>query len=506
MYIGALAGYAKASWIDNIRVSGNPALSVTLSRTNNSVGGVVGSAESTTLSGINAAVSLNTQETESEGASINHSVGGIVGSLQNGEVSESTMNGDLMVQFVNIGTKNVGGIGNGGTFTKNEAVLGTLSIHSQIEGSVTSYIGVGGIASSGSQILDCVAQFGVLEIDSNGPTSGLYVGGLNGNGTLIENSHARFEKILVSTDISTGNAPNVYVGGLLGNGTTIRRSYLEGTGSIEVTHKGSVQPTFRVGGLAGNCAVSRSRIGYGIAISLETESGGTASVGGLTGSGAAEYSFIGTKENHAAVRVKRTNAAATRVSSTYVGGISGQAALNANTSFQYNYAFCDVSLENAGNIGTQIFTAGGLAGYLSGAGSGTQNYAAGTVHLTNNSTVAAGTYYAGGIAGYAGNTTTISQCAALNGQVSIDGTNTETVKNRKRIANPTTTGRGTTFTGNITTVALPNDYTPENGSDTGDGDFKDSIQESDFGAEGLNWDFQNTWKWDNGFPILKDEA
>jgi hypothetical protein len=500
LYIGALAGFAKNSRLENISVQGpGSGLLVTLSRTNNYVGGAVGEAASTTLSRINARITLNTQE--NEGVSI-HRVGGIVGNLEAGEVSESKMDGDLTVQIGNAGAKFIGGIGNGGTFTKNEAVLGTLSIRSQTEGTIGPSIFVGGIAGSGSQILDCAAQFTtVLDLDSKGPNVGIYVGGLNGNGN-IENSHARFEKISVRVDINAGNTPNVFVGGLVGNGTTIRSSYLEGTGSIKVTHEGSVRPTFRVGGLAGNGAVSRSRIGYGIVISLETESGGGAYVGGLTGYGNAEYSFIGTKENPATVAVKKTKT--TVNSASYVGGISGQAAVNANTTFQYNYAFCDVSLETTS--GVVVSTAGGLVGYLSGAGLGTQNYAAGTVRLINNSTETTGSYYAGGIAGYAGNTTTISYCAALNGEVIIDGTNTAMPKTWSRIANPTSTGRGTTFTSNITTVGTPTGYTPEDGSDTKDGNFKNSIQESDFGAEGLNWDFENTWEWADDFPVLKDEA
>jgi hypothetical protein len=503
MYIGALAGYAKASWIDNIRVSGNPTLSVTLSRTNNYVGGAVGGAQASTLSRINAVITLNTQETE--GSTTNHSVGGIVGSLQNGEVSESTMNGDLMVQFVNIGIKYVGGIGNGGTFKKNEAVLGTFKIGSKVEPGVQgSTIFVGGIAGDAATILDCTAQFKTLDLAVEDPTVGmLYAGGLGGNvTTMIANSHARFETITVK-DKSTGGSGTVQVGGLAGYAIGgITSSYLEG-GSIAVTGEGTDAPMFYVGGLAGRGNVSRSRIGYGMNISLETKSVAAVNVGGLIGEGSAEYSFIGTKDSHAAVDVKINNSRSLGCN-TYVGGINGQGYIW-GTSFQYNYAFCNVSLKTEGTAG--LTAVGGLAGSLNGYEvSCTQSYAAGTVSFTNNYTETAG-YYAGGIVGYA--EVDISQCAALNEEVSINGTNTVGPKNWRRIAYPTDSAwSSATFNNNITTVTKtpPNDYTPVNGSETGDGILKNSIGETDFGVNGLNWDFENIWKWDNGYPVLKDEA
>jgi hypothetical protein len=511
MYVGALAGFATNSRFDNISVSGNPGLWLTLSRTNNSVGGAVGSAEFSTLSRINAAITLNTQEKASEGAYIAHSVGGIVGVLSTGEISESTMNGSLEVQFVNAGTKSVSGLASGGTHKKNKAVLSTFKIDSKRENTNGTYISVGGLGGSATTILDCTAEFNTLELTVEDPTiTMVYAGGLVGSTPTIANSHAKFEKITVKNKSTTGQG-NIYVGGLAGgaSNTIITSSYLEG-GSIEVTGAGTDDPGFYVGGLAGQGSVSRSRIGYGININLETKSCVSVYAGGLTGNGNAEYSFIGAKDSHAAVNVKTDNSRTATVPGTYVGGISGQAEVSGK-SFQYNYAFCDVSLENTGN-GVVTAAVGGLAGYLSGAGAGNQSYAAGTVRLVNNSTAGTGTDYAGGIVGnasasYATNIA-ISSCAALNGEVSIAGTNTGAVKNWRRIANETTISTGTvTFTNNITTVDknLPG-YTPDNGANTADGDFKESIVETDFRENGLDWDFEKVWEWKDGYPVLQAQV
>ena len=506
MYVGALAGYAKNSRIEGIRVSGNPGLSLTLSRTNNYVGGAVGYATITTLSGINAAISLNTREGGSEGASIAQSVGGIVGSLNTGEISDSTMRGDLAAQFAHAGTKNVGGIGNGGTHKRNKAVLDAFTVRSKRESINGTYILVGGIASSATTIQDCAAEFKTLDLDVEDPTvTFLYADGLVGNVPTMTNSHARFDKITV-TDKSGSGSGSIYVGGLAGNASTsITRSYLEG-GTIEVAGEGEDTPWFYVGGLAGQGVVTRSKIGYGINISLETKSYYPTYVGGLTGNGAASYSFIGAKDSPAKVNITTNNTGdSVGAISIYVGGISGAAALTAARNFQYNYAFCDVSLEIAGSKAVTA-AAGGIAGYLSGAGKSEQNYAAGTVSLTNNSTAATGPGYAGGIAGYIAAATTISSCAALNGAVSIDGSNTDATKNLRRIASRDGSGAGT-LTSNITTVASPEGYTPDNGENTGDGLFKASpLGSTDFGPEGLEWDFDNTWEWADAYPVLKAQV
>jgi hypothetical protein len=510
MYVGALAGYAKNSRIEGISVSGNPGLSVTLSRANNYVGGAVAYATITTLSRINAAISMSTRETGDVVSQL-HSVGGIVGNLHTtGEVSESTMQGDLAAEFIHGGAKSVGGIGNlevsGTTFKKNKAVLGAVTIHSKRETGIGTIIRAGGIAGFATAIQDCAAEFTTLDLDVEDPTiTTLYAGGLAGSATTITNSRARFDKITVK-DKSSSATGIISVGGLAGNANTsssITRSYLEG-GTIEVAGEGANEPSFYVGGLTGQGTVSRSRIGYGIAISLETKSHGVSSIGGLTGNGGASYSFIGAKDSPAKVTVT-TDSSSASTRAMYVGGISGQAAPSIALPFQYNYAFCDVSLEIGGSAATTS-AAGGLAGYLSGNGPVTQNYAAGTVRLVNNSTAAAGTDYAGGIAGYIAVATTISSCAALNGEVRIEGDNTDATKNRRRIA-ARADGNGVgTFTNNITTVAATEDYTPENGANTGDGLFKESpLGPADFGSGGLQWVF-DVWEWDNGYPVLKTQV
>jgi hypothetical protein len=444
-------------------------------------------------------------------------VGGIAGELESGAISAAKMSGDIELGITGTENKYAGGIvgnvgGQGGILTNNEVVLGSLKIHSAVPAGSQNVPGIyaGGIAGSVSTspalLQACSTRLGTLELSAEGCSPNTYAGGLYGNtSTAIENSYASFESITVAgTDTKATNGyPTVYVGGLIGSGYgNITRSRLEGTGSITVS--GEAEAMFYVGGLAGMGSISRSHIGYGIEVSLEVGAKSrNVYAGGLTGNGSAEYSFIGSKTDPASVTVTKTGDDEVYYPVTYVGGISGYGGYSLN--FQYNYAFCDVSLEISGSGGgpQQTTSVGGFAGYLNGAC--TQSYAAGSVRLTNNTTNESA-WYVGGIAGSVGfmDIVVISNCAALNPEVSISGK-----ENGKwgRIIGYMTLNEWTenttlaTLQNNITTVTAPADYTPEDGTDTRDGTLKDSITKDDF----TNWDFADTWDWDdvNNLPVLK---
>jgi hypothetical protein len=304
-------------------------------------------------------------------------------------------------------------------------------------------------------------------------------------------------------------------------------------GEIAVNLPGG-SSSLNVGGLAGEGNISHSRVTGPLNITVTAGGTGSVAAGGLTGVGTAEYSFIGTKNNHAKLTVNRTGtgtAMSEGSGSVYVGGISGYAPLTAGDDwgtpaalFQYNYAFCDVTLETtAAAKSTMAMLAsqsvGGLAGYVSSSSYGddtlsfNESYAAGSVTLVNN--YAGGDtdaeFYAGGILGnmdyqswVSGITFTLSKCAALNSEVVINGSNTAAPKNWRRIAN---SGEGkTTFTNNITTVTqtAPSSYAPEDDADKGDGLLITALTaDTFFGAESqLKWD-TTIWKWEDGYPVFK---
>jgi hypothetical protein len=519
MYIGGLVGSAQGSRIEDIKLQAKPGAGLYVSSIGAvNAGGAVGKAAGTVLFNSTSTIPLNIEE--ATGTITSLYAGGIAGNLDTGEVSSSTMRGNITIESAGLTTKSVGGIvGNivkNGTLKNNTADFGTLKVHTNLETTgAAGAIYAGGITGNGGTIQGCVAKFVTLEIAPEGlAVSSIRAGGLGGATAGIENSRAQFTDIKIAADTDTSHLQNVMVGGLAGQITTgsIQNSYLEGRGSIQVTALNRTYTTaFFVGGLAGQGDVSRSRIPAGIAIAVES-GGGTISAGGLTGNGVAAYSFIGTPDSHATVSVKKTNTTNGAQNFAYVGGISGQATVTAAKLYQYNYAFCDVSLETVGAGGTGTATtasqsAGGLVGYLAGtAGSCTQNYAAGSVLITNNyggneNTVR---FNAGGIAGSTNSNVnlTISQCAALNGSVEIKGTNTTASNNVKGIAYPGA-GNSATFTNNITTL----DIGIADGANTADGLKVASTNESTF-TQTLQWDFDDTWEWNNGIglPVLKAQV
>jgi hypothetical protein len=378
----------------------------------------------------------------------------------------------------------------------------------------------------------CSVRFDKLEVTGASTATPNYVqaGGIYGGAGSVATTNAVINDCSVdgreiTVDIQKASTYVPTVGGLAGKTGTISRSRING--SLKITGR-SVRG-FTVGGLAGIGTVSYSSIVGPLEIDITA--GGTELVqaGGLIGEGTATYSFVGTKDNHAKLNVTKTNTevSTTAVNFAYVGGISGYT----TTAFQYNYAFCDVTLEtNAAatvaatngvvNGGQAV---GGLIGFPRGSNTAlTQSFAAGNVKIIDKSTASssqARRVYAGGIGGYVYTNAipALTKCAALNGSIVIEDQNTSSGSTTNVLWRRITNHQGSDGTDiaryaeNITTVtATPfNSYQPQNGLKKTDGLLIDTplTEDTFFGTEEgqLGWN-REAWEWDeaSGYPVLKN--
>jgi hypothetical protein len=504
MYVAALAAFANNSRIEDVGVgSKNGPLTVGSSLNQTCIGGIAGLARGSSLSKVASAIPFNTATKPDA----DQMIGGIAGRLEGpSEISEARATGDILVtgEGGDIYAGGLVGYATDALVRNSEAAFDTMRIiHKQTMGTIGALIYAGGIGGDTGRITECAAAFDTLEVAVESVLiGGISAGGLVGDGS-VEDSHVRFNRIRVTGELTSKPGAS-YIGGLAGNTTSVNGSYIEGRGRIVVDMSGAAY-SLSVGGLAGRAygLVSRSRIPEGIDIELDSGANAINNVGGLIGEGAAQYCFSGAPEKHASVRVTIPSLE-TKGRGLYAGGISGSPNSSGSSSFQYNYVFCDISVELQGCV--DAYT-GGLIGSLYSPYGNNSNcsgsYAVGTLTITNNYTsYLRGAVYAGGIAGYTRGSF-ISNCAALGGPLTIDGDNSTAEKNWRRIAYPYDTG--TPFSGNITTIqgSPPAAYTVNNGPDTADGELKSSISRADF--EGLGWDFENTWDWDGeaGLPVFK---
>jgi hypothetical protein len=522
-HIAVLAGFARNARIANItlQVKETGGLYVTAVATTTGTtyaGGAVGSAYDTTLTGITSSIPLDINGGGEQTA------GGIAAALTTGEISNAEMTGNIRVES---GTGlSVGGIGGtiGGTLKNCTVNLEAMTIQMARTTGVGGSVSVGGIAGSGDQIIDCTAEITTIKVDSTDTVArNIYMGGLAGSTSQgIENSRARFDTLQVTAEDTTPYM-SIFVGGLVGNGSKISRSYIEGEAAISLNLPYTGTYSIQVGGLAGMGDVSRSYIQVPVTITITTGVTGPIYAGGLTGNGVAEYSYIGTSSKHAKLHITKTNTALlTGYTSNLVsaGGVSGQASITTDKPYQYNYSFCDIMLKTSGGGTTQPGqAAGGLVGYLPYPnGKVTECFAAGTVTITNNYAGGETTAIinAGGIAGLVPNgpyfPLNIEKCAALNGTVLINGSNTGSTVKWGRISPLDIIEDAqqiTSYTNNITTISgtPPSGYTPVNAQESTDGLYKSGISSTDFlGTETdqLGWN-SDVWKWDevNGYPVLK---
>jgi hypothetical protein len=497
------------------------------------VGGLTGNGtvSNSSISGLNMDVA-----TTHTGAGIAY-VGGIAGYTTAGGIQNASITGGLEMN-INAqkvtGATYVGGItgytiANGSISNAN--ITGGAKVNITTTSATTGAVYAGGIAgqtlANGSiSNADITGGVEVTVNPASTTTSGaVYAGGIAGqtgsNGNVSNTGITGGVKVTVNPAATTTTGA-VYAGGIAGQtGSNGNVSNAGITGGAKVTVETSSTGARAVyaGGIAGQTGstskISRGSITGPSEIKVESAATGTIWAGGLVGSGiGVEYSFIGTKNEHAKVNVKKTNTGTT-TNLAYIGGISGQAAPTAVLPFQYNYAFCDVTLEtNAGTTASYGQLAGGLAGYVSANQPFTESFAAGSVSIADNNS--AGTanrkIQAGGIAGYGA--AAITKCAALNGPVVINHSNSSGISAVywRRIAytaaNADTPINATA--NNITTVSntAPDNYTPSNGKTYQDGLLvtEPLTKGTFFGTSDgqLGWN-EAFWEWDDvsGYPVLK---
>jgi hypothetical protein len=481
------------------------------------VGGVVGYLGSTqTLSGYSIesgeiAVSLKKSLT------LAPYIGGLAAQ---GNISDSSVSGKLKISVTTDKTGAVtsytGGLtGNGSVSggTIDELLMSVTTGMAAATTRETGYAYTGGLTGNGSVSGSAIDQ---LNMSVTTKTTGagyayVYTGGLTGYGSV---SGSAVDQLLMSVPTETAGTGPVYVytGGLAGNGSvsggTIDQLLMSVT--TGTTGTGGVY----VGGLTGYGAISHC--GVKVAeIALTTATTATVYTGGLAGYGVAEYSFIGTKESPAKVEVTKNDTTSQRsTNQAYIGGVSGQAAPTAALPFRYNYAFCDVSLETtAATEYAYGQSVGGLAGYVSSTSPFIESFAAGKVTVTDNcaSNTTNTRFNVGGISGWGVANAGITKCAALNGSITVGGSNSaSSAKYWRRIVciNINASTPISSTANNITTVTAtpPSWYTPTNGATNHqDGSLIASIEaDTFFGTGQLGWN-QEVWEWDaaSGYPVLK---
>jgi hypothetical protein len=554
---GVLAGLSRGSRIVNVHIEADTDSAATTGlyvsgpvsapdgKTH--IGGVVGRGFDTFLIDSTSSIPVNV---DGKGSEI---VGGMAGGMT-GEIRGAEVTGQITV--VNDGgyTSIAAGICTGpsldasqtGTTLMQDCKVKISALTLTITGTYTQGTPSATVAGIGyGSIADCTVDIYEIKIASNSSgTRNFYAGGIlagtSNNNSLysVERSRVRFDKLEVTAGEGLPYS-SVYVGGIaaqMANSSTAKVSdcVVEGDGEISVNlpytgsgSNGTGTGILNVGGLVGSGNVSHSSIPGAFKINITTGTYQGIYAGGLTGNGAAEYSFIGTAAKPAELKVTKTNTALVTYNIASIGGISGQASPAAQAGgtppipFQYNYAFCDVSLITTGATTTKFAaqSVGGLAGFIqSYNGLFTESFAAGSVTLTNNYAGIETTpvVRVGGIAGSANPAATreITKCAALNSSVVLNGSNTATldIKTWRRISQPADYEENymnTVFTNNIAMIGgtPPSGYTPTDDADGWDGLAVTEITaDIFFGTEDgqLGWN-RDVWNWDaaSGYPVLK---
>ncbi|MDR2343492.1 MAG: hypothetical protein LBD86_03045 [Spirochaetaceae bacterium] len=526
--IAALAALARGSKITDITLraaEGDCGLYVTTvlvgTAPQNIVGGAVGEGYATELTNITSSLPL---DIDGNGEQY---VGGIAGRIKTtGGIWNAEMTGPITVnstgttsEVAGICTSVAGGVIENCTVTMDELILNVAA------DTITS-TGAAKLAGIGRPLTvkDCLVDIDRIVLRSEDTFGGTFVrtyevGGISSSSSTskIERCRVRFDELKV-TGTETAQWGTTYIAGLAGNTGTITDSSVEGdTITVEFPYNGG--SAMYIGGLDGNGNVSRSSIAGAlkIDITIGTGTSGTLYAGGLTGNGVAEYSYIGSADRRATLKVTKTDtSAASTTNNAVIGGISGQTTPTAALPFRYNYAFCDVTLVTvSGSTNTSPGQAvGGLAGYISSAsGTFTESYIVGSLTLTNNyaGVETAAIVFAGGLAARSQNNAnlTISKCAALNGKITIDGTNTTATKTWRRIVYPASGGTSTQLQNNISNVQDVQDGSPDGTPNTANGLYVADVTEDTFfgmGTGQLGWG-RDVWDWDaaSGYPLLKSE-
>jgi hypothetical protein len=521
-HVGTVAGLARSARIENVHVeadvlaTGIPGLYVAAPATSSFasyIGGIIGQGFVTALKDVSFSAPLDVT-----GASREY-VGGIAG-YSTGGIENANVEGQGITVNSNGGVVSyLAGIAPTALFQRNcNVTIDSLSltVSTDVSGSVASLSGIGSAASNGEMPSGCIVDINSISLVSNdsNESSGnrtYTVGGITAanyvNGQItqsIEGNHVRFGSLTVN--ISSGKYSASYIGGIVGwmSATTEVRDCDVKAGTMNVNFLSTASNSaIYVGGIAGqgkivNSHIEKDLINDPLNLHVQTPTTAAVNVGGLTGSGLSQYSFIGTPGGtpRPRVRVTKINKDDSGAGAVNAGGISGTAAPVASTGlFRYNYAFCDVEITIPAN-NSGIPSAGGLVGNLTGSVTGSffENFFQGSVTVTNNGS---GVSNAGGIA-YRAAAAGIAKCAVLTGPITITGTS----NGAKNLARIVVLGSSSlaNLSDNITTIS----------GDAGSLITKDGLyvvevtQDTFFGKESnqLEWNTA-VWEWDGTYPRLK---
>jgi hypothetical protein len=525
--IGTVAGLARSARIENVHVeadvlatgipAGTPGLYVAAPATSSNpsyIGGVIGQGFATALNVVSFSVPLDVTGLSQE------YVGGIAG-FSTGGIENATVTGPG-ITVTNTGgpVSYLSGIAPSALFLRNCTVnitnlkldVGTNSSDGAMTASLS---GIGYPTAANEMPTGCNVDIGTIHLFSTdgSSTNGVRtytVGGITaaayGTAAIsksVEGNHVRFGKIEVKNP--NGKYEASYIGGIVGwmDAAYEVRDCDVKAGEMDVQFLSTASnPAIYVGGIAGqgkivNSHIEKDLIRGPLNMHVQAVTTGAVNVGGLTGSGLSQYSFIGTPDEtpKPKVKVTKTNTGAGVVNA---GGISGTATpVNTTGMFRYNYAFCNVEISIGSSTG--VPSAGGLVGSLVNTANSAffENFFNGSVTVTKNGT---GASNAGGIASRA-STATIAKCAVFGGPVEIQGTTTGT-KSVGRIVG----GSSVASLSNNIFLSLTSEGEPDTGSLTGkDGLYVAEVtQDTFFGKEPnqLEWNI-DVWEWGNGYPRLK---
>jgi filamentous hemagglutinin family protein len=381
------------------------------------LGGLVGSASSSTVENDIASVAVTSTSTNNN---LNGGTGGLVGLINAGTLTNDFTSGSVTGAGGNIG-------GLLGTIQPVGTVSNSSSSATMVQtGSANTYAGglIGHANSNGTTNIS--NSYATGSVTSAGAEIGGLVGGLTGTGITVSNSYATGQV----TGTNATNPNTAAAGGLVGlmsggstaNPITVTGSYATGVVSA---------PGSSVGGLVGSTASVSTIIN-----SYATGSATTAQneVGGLVGGSSSTLNITG---SYATGNVKATGA-----TSSSVGGLVGLAStLVLNTSY-------------ASGSATGFSTVGGLVGYVSASGTLNDVYAQGAVTATST----AATQGAGGLIAVAVSTTITDAYASgavsgpSGGTGGVIGRTSGTVTTTDVYWDSPTTGQSTSVTSSGTTT------------------------------------------------------
>jgi hypothetical protein len=498
-YSGGIAGQVDGGTIDNDNNTGRVFAQSTSSTAYS--GGIVGQVY---LQARSAAINNNSNIGAVRTESVNAVSGGIAGYVQVRPLYGGTAGAEINKN------SNVGKV-------ETDASSGDA-----FSGGIAGYVdlyGGGGGGTANATIDDCsnigtdnISAVSYSTDNTKYSRSGGIVGNLSSGGS-ITNSR--------NTDNVTARSPsgNAYAGGIVGDTINSTINNDSNTGKVEAS--GSVAVSS--GGVAGRARaikIEKSR-------NLNDVTATSSSSYGLLYSGG----IVGYLEGTGNSVTRSYNSGRVYAESTYIdaysGGIAGYTRSSSSVETSYNTG--DVAAKATGTSGDAY--SGGIGGkgdsiyysYNIGSvtaeanGSDDKSYSGGIAgqarwieicYNTGNVEAAAkgtsGTAYSGGIVGELPASSSVIQCAAVDGKISSIGT---TPKIGKIVGLISGGGVQDNFALNpmdlspSATADSDNGYSKPKSDFKLEGTYKDAVASG--GSGGLGWNFSSTWYWDVDHPILK---